>query len=146
MFSRSVSSGCPINPSCAICRRPSTGPWKQVDWVPCTDFCRHYILFCTNQPNIVQLGNSAQLLHWIYFTEVLQCGRWEVVTETGLSLRCQHVLVAAGGYAALKPLFKHVKPGMVPKLELMTATVAYLQICKDEAHRLRQVHWTVSCL
>lgn len=74
------------------------------------------------------------------FTLELQFGRWEVVTEAGSLLRCQHVLVAVGGYAALKPLFQHIKPGMVPKLELRTQTVAYLQIAEDEAHRLRQVH------
>lgn len=65
--------------------------------------------------------------------------RWEVVTENGTVLRCQQVLVAAGGYAALKPLFQHVKPGFVPKLELRTQTVAFLQISEEEAHRLRRM-------
>lgn len=72
-----------------------------------------------------------------WFEIVLYYGRWEVITEGGSLLQCRHVLVAAGGYAALKPLFQHVKPGMIPKLELRTQTVAYLKIAEDEAHRLR---------
>ncbi|XP_063883722.1 N-methyl-L-tryptophan oxidase-like isoform X3 [Scylla paramamosain] len=68
--------------------------------------------------------------------------RWEVVTESGTVLQCQQVLVATGGYAALKPLFQHVKPGFVPKLELRTQTVAFLQISEEEAHRL----WRMPCM
>ncbi|XP_037789811.1 monomeric sarcosine oxidase-like [Penaeus monodon] len=63
--------------------------------------------------------------------------RWVIETECGDKLRCANVLVAAGGFAGLKPLFRHVAPGLVPDLELRTQTVSFLRISEEEAQRLK---------
>ncbi|KAG7160367.1 uncharacterized protein LOC121876257 [Homarus americanus] len=63
--------------------------------------------------------------------------RWEVVTEGGEVVRAWRVLVAVGGSASLRPLFRHVAPGLQPHLQLRTQTVAYFRISDQEAHRLR---------
>ncbi|XP_042877243.1 monomeric sarcosine oxidase-like [Penaeus japonicus] len=65
--------------------------------------------------------------------------KWQVETECGSIIYCTHVLVAAGGFAGLKNLFQHVKPEMVPDLDLRTQTVAYLRIEENEAQRLKNM-------
>ncbi|XP_042208707.1 uncharacterized protein LOC121856980 [Homarus americanus] len=83
---------------------------------------------------------DAQILHKIVSTVLpSKCDthKWDVVTECGSVLQGHRVLVAAGGFAALKPLFHHVAPQMVPDLELRTQTISYLCISAEEAQRLK---------
>ncbi|XP_076053429.1 monomeric sarcosine oxidase-like isoform X1 [Oratosquilla oratoria] len=65
--------------------------------------------------------------------------KWKAITESGKIIVGEKVLVATGGYASLIPLFQHVAPGKVPKLELRTQTVAFLKVKEEEAMRLRSM-------
>ncbi|KAK7082767.1 hypothetical protein SK128_019665, partial [Halocaridina rubra] len=66
--------------------------------------------------------------------------KWDILTECGSLIRGRNVLVAVGGSAALRPLFRHVAPsGHQPHIQLMTQTVSFIRISEEEAERLRDL-------
>ncbi|XP_045616635.1 monomeric sarcosine oxidase [Procambarus clarkii] len=96
--------------------------------------------------NLVQAHQTAAQMHGAQIVRKIvstvvpsksDAYKWDVMTECGTVLRGHRVLVAVGAYAALKPLFQHVCPNLVPQLALMAQTVAYLHVGEEEAQRLK---------
>ncbi|XP_064106398.1 monomeric sarcosine oxidase-like [Macrobrachium nipponense] len=90
----------------------------------------------------VATKNGAVVLNAVVSTIVPSSGgshRWEIVTDCNRTILGQNVLVAVGGSASLRPLFRHVAKGLQPHLQLRTQTVTFLRIGEAEADRLRDM-------
>ncbi|KAK7070585.1 hypothetical protein SK128_023434 [Halocaridina rubra] len=87
--------------------------------------------------------NGAVIIQAIVSTIRPSCDdsyRWDIITDCGRLIRGRNVLVAVGGSAALRPLFRHVAPkGHQPHIQLKTQTVSFIRIKEDEAKRLRDM-------